>query len=130
MINYFRAYKLSSVAYILVFIASVVPIPDIKPLQDFNLLDKWVHFVMYGVLSLCVWWDIYHVRRTYDFTPKDLRRTTFYPIVFGGLIELVQRYCTNGFRSGDWIDFIANTIGVVLGFIIGFYIVRKMYAQH
>lgn len=130
MINYIRAYKLSFVAYILIFIASVMPIPDIKPLRDFNLLDKWVHFVMYGILSLCVWWDIYHVRRTNDFTPKDLRRTTFYPIAFGGLMELVQRFCTNGFRDGDWIDFIANTIGVVLGFIIGFYIVRKMYAKH
>ena len=130
MINYIRAYKLSSVAYVLIFIASVVPIPDIKPLRDFNLLDKWVHFVMYGVLSLCVWWDIYHIRRTKDFTTKDFRRTTFYPMVFGGLMELVQRYCTNGLRSGDWIDFIANTIGVALGFIIGFYIVRKMYARH
>ena len=125
-----RRYFLSILIILVVVVLSLAPMPEFPKLGDIPLWDKWVHFVMYGVLSLCVWWDIYHVRRTYDFTPKDLRRTTFYPIVFGGLIELVQRYCTNGFRSGDWIDFIANTIGVVLGFIIGFYIVRKMYAKH
>jgi VanZ family protein len=128
MRNYLRAYKLSSVAYFLIFIASVIPIPDYEPLHNFNLLDKWVHFVMYGALSLCVWWDIYHVRRTQEFGPKDLKRTTFYPIIFGGLMELVQRYCTFGVRSGDLIDFVANCIGVVLGFLIGFFILRKLYA--
>ncbi|MBR3454526.1 MAG: VanZ family protein [Bacteroidaceae bacterium] len=128
MRNYLNAYKTSSLAYVLIFIASMVPVPDYEPLRRFDLADKWAHIVMYGVLSLCVWWDIYHVRRTLDFDYKDLKRTTFYPIIFGGIMEIVQRYCTFGVRNGDWLDFIANTIGVALGFIIGFFVLRKLYA--
>lgn len=124
-----KAYKLSSAAYLLIFIASVIPIPDIKPLKDFNLLDKWVHFVMYGTLSLCVWWDLYHKRPSRTFGFRELRLTTLYPTLFGGLMELVQRYCTFGIRSGDWIDALANTIGVVLGFIIGFFVIRRLCAK-
>lgn len=36
-----------------------------------------------------------------------------------GLIELAQAYCTTC-RSGDWLDFAANTVGVLLGNVIGF----------
>ena len=123
LIEHIKAHKLPSVAYLLIFIASVVPIPDIKPLKDFNLLDKWVHFVMYGALSLSIWWDIYHQRASRAFTLRELRLTTLYPTLFGGLMELVQLYCTFGIRSGDWIDVLANTIGVALGFIIGFFVI-------
>lgn len=41
------------------------------------------------------------------------------PIIMGGLIELAQAYCTGGNRSGDWIDWIANSIGVMIGTAIG-----------
>ena len=37
----------------------------------------------------------------------------------GGLIELAQAYCTGGNRSGDWMDWIANSIGVMIGTAIG-----------
>ena len=41
------------------------------------------------------------------------------PIVMSGLIELAQAHLTGGNRSGDWLDFLANSIGVVLGNVIG-----------
>ena len=126
VIDHIKNNKLSSAVYLLIFIASVIPIPDIKPLKDFNLLDKWVHFVMYGTLSLCAWWDTYRQRPSHVFSFRELKLTTLYPTLFGGLMELVQRYCTFGLRSGDWIDVLANTIGVALGFIFGFFFVRRM----
>lgn len=126
LFNYIKKHKLLTAVYLLIFIASVMPIPDIKPLHDFNLLDKWVHFVMYGTLSLCAWWDRYHKRKSGLFTNIDFIHTTLFPTLFGGLMELVQRYCTFGIRSGDWIDVLANAIGVALGFIIGFFFVRKI----
>ena len=36
----------------------------------------------------------------------------------GGVIELVQAYCTTN-RSGEWLDFLADSLGVGLGALIG-----------
>jgi hypothetical protein len=36
-----------------------------------------------------------------------------------GLLELLQAYCTGDHRSGDWLDFAANSLGVILGTAIG-----------
>ena len=34
------------------------------------------------------------------------------PIAISGLLELLQEYATDC-RSGDWYDFVANTLGVL-----------------
>jgi len=41
------------------------------------------------------------------------------PVAMGGMVELAQAYCTAGHRSGDWLDFLANSLGVVLGTFLG-----------
>lgn len=46
------------------------------------------------------------------------------PIVMSGIIELLQEYCTNGRRSGDWLDLAANATGVTLAAIFGFLYVK------
>jgi hypothetical protein len=40
----------------------------------------------------------------------------------GGLVELAQAYCTGGRRSGEWLDFLANSLGVCLGVLIGLFL--------
>jgi type III secretory pathway component EscS len=37
----------------------------------------------------------------------------------GGMIELVQAYCTGGRRSGEWLDLIADIIGVAVAAVVG-----------
>lgn len=41
------------------------------------------------------------------------------PSLMGGLIELLQAYCTGGRRSGEWLDLLADVVGAVLATIIG-----------
>jgi hypothetical protein len=36
-----------------------------------------------------------------------------------GLIELAQAYCTGGRRSGEWLDFLANSTGATLMLGVG-----------
>lgn len=45
------------------------------------------------------------------------------PIVMSGLIEIGQSTLTTT-RSGDWMDFVANTTGVFLATLFSNYIVR------
>ena len=46
------------------------------------------------------------------------------PIVMGGILELLQEYCTGGCRYGDWLDAAANATGVILAAIIGLLILH------
>ena len=41
-----------------------------------------------------------------------------------GLIELLQAYCTGGRRSGDWMDFLANSVGATLALALGYGLYR------
>lgn len=45
------------------------------------------------------------------------------PILFSGMVELLQAYCTT-YRSGDWRDFAANATGVIVASLIGYLLVR------
>jgi hypothetical protein len=42
----------------------------------------------------------------------------------GGLVEIVQATCTNGVRSGEWLDFFADAIGSTLALVMGFVFVK------
>jgi len=46
----------------------------------------------------------------------------------GGLVEIVQATCTGGRRSGDWLDFAADAIGVAAGLFIGL-IIKAMLSS-
>ncbi len=113
-----KRYPVSSLLVVSIWIICLVPIPENVPLGDVPMMDKWTHFVMYGVLCTVVWWE--YLRRHRQKNASKLFLLAFLaPIVMSGLIELAQAHLTGGNRSGDWLDFLANSIGVVLGNVIG-----------
>jgi VanZ family protein len=113
-----KRYPVSSLLVVSIWIICLVPIPEDVPLGDVPMMDKWTHFVMYGVLCTVVWWE--YLRRHRQKNASKLFLLAFLaPIVMSGLIELAQAHLTGGNRSGDWFDFLANSIGVVLGNVIG-----------
>lgn len=114
-------------ASVAIIIASLIPIPEIKPLEDIPLMDKWTHFVMYGGLACAAWFDIYR-SKTQVPTAGKLLLAIVYPILLGGLMELAQAYLTTC-RNGDWLDFIANTIGAVIAIPIGA-VIKRLLARH
>ena len=117
LLKYLRRYPLALVVAVAIVLLSVLPIPEIKEMERIPLIDKWTHMVMYGALTLTIWIDY---RRSHRWL--DRRRLVLFaflaPIAMGGVLELVQAYLTSC-RSGEWLDFVANTIGVCLGFVAG-----------
>lgn len=108
-----KRYPLSILCATAIAILSLAPMAEMPELQDVPLIDKWVHFVMYGGLTSTIWWE--SRRRSAAF----LATWGFvFPVCYGGLMELAQAYLTT-YRSGDWLDVLANSIGVVLGILIG-----------
>lgn len=112
-----RRYPVSCIIVMLIWALSFIDVPE-TPLDDVRLIDKWTHIAMYGGLCLAVWAEYL---RCYTM-PSRARLLLFawlVPILMGGAIELLQTYCTAGRRSGDLMDFAANSLGATLAAVIG-----------
>ena len=115
---YLRHYPFALIIIVVIALLSLLPIPDMKMGVEVPLADKWTHMVMYGILTLVIWVEyLRHHRRI------QCSRLFLYafiaPIAMSGLMELLQAYATT-YRSGEWLDLAANSIGVCLGTAIGY----------
>lgn len=123
---YIFEYVFAAVIAVAIFVLSVIPVPEDTSLSDVPLIDKWAHMLMYAGLTFAMWVD--HV-------PILKRPLTFHflllmfiaPTALGGLMELVQAYCTSH-RSGDWIDFVADAIGSFIMTLLCIYI-NKLWKE-
>ena len=88
------------------------------PLDNITLIDKWTHILMYAGTCATIWYE-YLRRHDSIVRARVFLLAWLAPLVMSGLIEILQEYCTGGRRSGDWLDFAANAIGVTLGNVIG-----------
>lgn len=96
---------------------SLYPIQAPEMLKPVIGIDKLAHIGMYAVLALTVYWES---RRGW--------LALVWSIAYGGIIELLQAYCTHGMRSGDWWDWMADILGAAIGVSIIYcakYIVRQ-----
>ena len=110
-----RKYPFSVVCIVVVWLLSLVPFFPETPLDDVRFIDKWVHLVMYGGTTVVIWWEYRRCHRNQPFCSRRLILWGILaPILMGGLLELLQTYATTT-RNGDWVDFTANTLGVVIG---------------
>ena len=84
--------------------------------------DKLLHICMYVVLGGIACWDSWKI----DIKGWKLWLiSVVIPIVYGGLIELVQEQWFAP-RSGEWLDWLADGIGVIIG-AISIMIIRRSY---
>lgn len=98
------------------------------PLDNVLLIDKWVHIVMYGGTFTVLW--IEYMRRHQQPNYRKLAIWAFVaPIIMSGILELLQEYCTET-RQGEWLDLLANSIGVALAALIGLTLFRLRARQN
>jgi VanZ family protein len=110
-------YPFSSLCVLIICTLCFIPIPE-TPLDNISMIDKWTHIVMYGGTCGVIWLE-YIIKHKKINWKKIIILTLLAPALMGGLIEILQKYCTGGMRSGEWLDFAADTIGIGLAFIIG-----------
>lgn len=92
--------------------------PPSTPLDNVTLIDKWVHTGMFTFLCGTMWFE-YIRKHNVIIRARLVVFAWLLPIVMGGAIELLQAYCTGGRRSGEFLDFVADAIGVTIAFISG-----------
>lgn len=87
----------------------------------FPHIDKVVHFCMYLFLSVIMANDLH----------RDKQRLTIVCLLsvlissfYGGLIEILQD-CYFPPRTGEWLDWVADTAGAIAGFCI-YLLIRKL----
>ena len=112
-----KKYPFSATCICLVWILSLLPFFPETPLDNVEFIDKWVHFIMYGGTCLIIWLEYTLKHRSPDYE-KLFLGAWLATVIMGGLLELMQAYCTTT-RNGDWLDFAANTTGVTLAGIVG-----------
>ena len=113
LLLYFRRYPITFLLALAIVLLSLLPIPDVRMPVEVPLVDKWTHMVMYGVLTLVIWLE--YIRAHKQMHGLRLLLLAFLaPIAMGGALELMQAYLTTC-RSGEWLDFVANSIGAVVG---------------
>ena len=101
--------------------------PPTTRLSHTPFIDKWVHILMYLMLSSSLWIEYLRSHTHIDYLKLCVGAIVL-PIVLSGLIELGQAYCTTT-RSGDWLDFLANVTGVGLGALLGFTVYRRHFLK-
>lgn len=124
LVYFLKNYPLSAGLIVIIWVLCLIPVPD-TPLAHVSMADKWTHWVMYAALTAIMWGEYgwKHQEGGPMHKPWIKQRLWLYgfvvPIVMGGLIEIAQAYGTGGRRSGDILDFAADTFGVLWGVIIG-----------
>ena len=121
-----KNYLFTLLMALLIWVVCLMPVPE-TPLNQVSLIDKWTHIGMYAALCSIIWQEYLH-RHKQPRGWQTILYTGLMPLCMSGIIEIVQEYCTGGNRSGDWIDFAANAIGVGLGQVIGM-LLAKYYAR-
>lgn len=131
IVRKFPRIYLTSLLIAVITTLSLIPVPEVPELEDVPFFDKWVHFVMYGALTLAMWTDWWRMERWTVPSLKFIIVSFAFPALWGGLMELAQAYLTTC-RSGDWLDFYADAFGALLGLLISYTtwkIVEKTSAQ-
>lgn len=123
MMRFFRVYGMSIVLSLAILYVSIIrSVPDMPQIQ-FEGLDKLVHFLMYFALAGVVCFELY--RQRYTFQDAKMRLWgVLYPIVYGGLIELLQE---NFFppRTGDWFDWLSDALGTLAAYFLAKWLLPK-----
>ena len=120
MLYYIKKYPVSLAIILAVIYLSFFKPPSMDTdLTWFPHMDKLVHLCMYLGMSGMLWWEFLRAHRR-DQAPlwHAWLGACLCPILFSGAVELLQEYCTD-YRGGDWLDFLANTLGVVIATTAG-----------
>jgi glycopeptide antibiotics resistance protein len=102
------AYSLAIVFFSLINLDRVLKV-------EINASDKTLHTVSYGLLFLI--WSLYFYIKQKHISLRLNFILAWVLVAFGIIIEAIQGLYTS-YRTFDWWDAFANTLGVTIAFII------------
>lgn len=118
-----KIYPLSILIILAIIVLSLINTPE-SSLNSIRYTDKIAHFFIYFSLELIL---LIEYDKNHKCFPKNnaLVLILIFPILFGGLMELGQKYLTKT-RSAEWLDFAANSTGVLVAAVIIFLLFKPL----
>ncbi len=123
MIRFIRRYPLSLLVIAAILFLSLFNSPKTR-LDSISFIDKIAHVCMYGGLEVVIWFEYLRHHTGLNRTRIALLGIVA-PIALGGAMELAQALLTEN-RSGDWMDLIADAVGVMAGAAVGYLALRHI----
>ena len=125
--RFLRNYLCSILAIGLLLYLSFFKPPTIESVSLFEHLDKVVHFLMYLGVGSALWFD--YLRSHKNKMQNGYLVGLVFPILLGGVIELLQEYATT-YRGGEWGDFLSNSLGVLGAFFFARFFLKPLLAKY
>ncbi len=119
----FRNYPLA-IILLLIIVCLSLGTPPQTGLEEVHGMDKIVHFGMYFTLTVVIWIEYLRHHDHPDWT-KLVLFAFIAPVLFSGAMEVAQATLTVN-RQGDWMDFLANSIGVIAGGAASWFCIRPL----
>ena len=119
----FKYWKSIAITGVILYL-SFAPPSDFKGIPTFNNEDKLIHFLMYLALSglLIVDYTVVSIKKS---NLKLMLLCLVSPAVLGGIIEILQPLIAAP-RTGSWLDWLADMLGVLAGWWITKTILHKI----
>ena len=126
MLYFIKKYPLSLLVILAVIYLSFFRPPSTE-LSTIPNIDKVVHVCMYFGMSGMLWLEFLRAHRR-DHTPlwHAWVGALLCPVLFSGVVGLLQAYCTT-YSGGGWWDFAANTAGALLASGVAQVVRRKFF---
>lgn len=126
-VHFFKTHPFSCLCIAAIWVLCFCTVPE-TPLSDVSFIDKWAHILMYLGTCSVIWFE--YLRSHSSLSLRALFTWAWLaPVLMSGLIELLQAYCTGGRRSGDWLDFAANSTGATLAVLVGLALSRLVFRR-
>lgn len=118
--RHFLKYNWPGIAWALMIMVLIgIPgnyIPKVETFLDWIGPDKLVHFALFGGQSFFIMFGLTKQYQSVNYRWSFAVAAFTVAVVYGGITELLQAYVFYG-RHGSIFDFIANTLGALLGCI-------------
>ena len=123
-----KKYWISTLVVIIILILCFINPADIPVDVPMTNFDKLAHFLMFMGLSGVIFFDnSYYLKKRVS--GNSIFWVSFvFPIIFSGVIEIAQEYLTVT-RTGDWMDFLFNLLGISFGYLVCLVINRQLKAH-
>ena len=124
IITLIKRYQLTLLTLILILCLTFYRPPYMERTSKIIELDKVAHFVMYFTLTSVFWYENFKI----TLKPKMLWMVIFaviVPALFSGAMEYLQ-YKLTSYRSGDWADFVFNTVGILFAALFSLLVTRPL----
>ena len=120
MMKMLMKYRLCSVG-----VLAVVTLLSLMPAQEFpqvdaEFADKWVHWLMYGVVTVVLGLEASWAKGgglMGGLGVGVVMGVAVFAAVWGGVMEWCQAVLTTT-RSGEWLDAVANGVGALCGALV------------